>query len=60
MTTTQTHQAQIDEQETIWEVPDALWTRLEPLLIIDKPRKKSGRPSRDARSIFNGLIWLAR
>lgn len=60
MTTTQPHQAQIDEQETFWEVPDALWTRLEPLLIIDKPRKKSGRPSRDARAIFNGLIWLAR
>ncbi|AZI45143.1 transposase (plasmid) [Deinococcus psychrotolerans] len=29
-------------------------------MIIDKPRKKSGRPSRDARSIFNSLIWLAR
>ncbi|MFB9994427.1 transposase, partial [Deinococcus oregonensis] len=28
--------------------------------MIDKPRKKSGRPTRDARSIFNGLIWLAR
>ncbi|WP_225430196.1 transposase, partial [Deinococcus detaillensis] len=31
-----------------------------PILIIDKPRKKSGRPPQDARSIFNGLIWLAR
>lgn len=44
----------------IWEVPDALWTRLAPLLVIEKPRKKSGRPARDARPIFNGLIWLAR
>ncbi|WP_420594240.1 transposase [Deinococcus sp.] len=60
MTTTQLHQAKIDEQPVIWEVPDALWTRLAPLLLIDKPRKKSGRPARDARSIFNGLIWLAR
>ncbi len=44
----------------IWEVPDELWTRLASLLVIAKPRKKSGRPAHDARPIFNGLIWLAR
>lgn len=44
----------------IWEVSDALWARLAPILTIDKPRKKSGRPARDARAIFDGLIWLAR
>ena len=60
MTTTQVYQAQIDEQATIWEVSDDLWARLAPVLVIDKPRKKSGRPARDARAIFNGLIWLAR
>ena len=60
LTTTQPHQEQIDEQPTLWEVPDELWARLAPLLVIDKPRKKSGRPPRDARAIFNALIWLAR
>jgi transposase len=45
---------------TIWEVDDALWAELEPILRIDKPRKKPGRPRRDNRAIFDGLIWLAR
>ena len=44
----------------IWEVDDALWADLQPLLVIDKPRKKPGRPRNDDRPIFNGLIWLAR
>ena len=60
MTTTQPHQDQINDQDTLWEVSDKLWIRLAPVLVIDKPRKKSGRPTRDDRSIFNGLIWLAR
>ncbi|MFC3860893.1 transposase [Deinococcus antarcticus] len=60
MTTTQHHQQQINESPTVWEVNDALWERLEPVLRIEKQRKKSGRPPRDARPIFNALIWLAR
>ncbi len=39
---------------------DRLWAELEPLLIIDKPRKKPGRPRRVNRAIFDGLMWLAR
>ncbi len=45
---------------TIWRVDDALWAELQPLLVIDKPRKKPGRPRKDDRPIFDGLIWLAR
>lgn len=45
---------------TIWAVDDALWAELEPILRVDKPRKKPGRPRRDDRAIFDGLIWLAR
>lgn len=45
---------------TIWRVDDALWALLEPLLRVDKVRKKRGRPRRDDRAIFDGLIWLAR
>jgi transposase len=48
------------DDPTIWEVDDALWADLQPVLAIDKPRKKPGRPRADDRRLFNGLIWLAR
>src|SRR5260370_15159913 len=44
---------------TIWEVDDALWARIAPLVASTKPRKKPGRPRRDDRVLVNGLIWLA-
>jgi putative transposase len=53
--------ATIDKDDpTIWRIDDDLWRLLEPILCVDKPRKKSGRPRRDDRAIFDGLIWLAR
>jgi putative transposase len=48
------------DDPTIWRVDDALWAASQPLLGIDKPRKKPGRPRLDDRPIFDGLIWLAR
>jgi transposase len=48
------------DDPTSWEVDDDLWAALQPLLVIDKPRKKPGRPRANDRRIFNGLIWLAR
>lgn len=45
---------------TIWRADDALWALLAPILRVDKPRKKPGRPRRDDRAIFDGLVWLAR
>ena len=48
------------DDPTIWRVDDALWALLEPVLRVDKPRKKPGRPRRDDRAIFDGLIWLTR
>ena len=48
------------DDPTIWRVDDALWAELAPILRIAKPRKKPGRPRRDDRPIFDGLIWLAR
>ncbi len=48
------------DDPTIWRVDDDLWTLLKPLLRVDKVRKKPGRPRRDDRAIFDGLIWLAR
>ena len=48
------------DDPTIWRVDGALWAKLKPTLACDKPRKKPGRPRRDDRAIFDGLIWLAR
>ena len=48
------------DDPTIWRVDDALWALLAPVLRVDKPRKKPGRPRRDDRPLFDGLIWLAR
>src|SRR5215204_4538739 len=45
---------------TIWRVDDALWAEIEPVLRSTKVRTKPGRPRRDDRAIFDGLIWLAR
>ena len=48
------------DHPTIWAVDDVLWAELEPVLRVDKPRTKPGRPRRDDRAICDGLIWLAR
>lgn len=48
------------DDPTIWRVDDALWATLAPLLRIDKPRKKPGRPRRDDRPLLDGIIWLLR
>ena len=63
MTTTapaETGTAKAKDDPTIWEVDDALWERIQPLLVIHKIRKKPGRPREDDRPLLNGLIWLAR
>lgn len=52
--------APVKDDPTIWRVDDALWAELEPILWVDKLRKKPGRPRRADRAIFDGLIWLAR
>jgi transposase len=48
------------DDPTIWRVDDALWALLAPILKSEKDRKKPGRPRRDDRALFDGLIWLAR
>ncbi len=45
---------------TIWSIPDELWDEIKPLLKVDIPKKKPGRPRSDDRKILNGLIYLAR
>ncbi len=48
------------DDPTIWRVDDALWAELQPLLRVDKPRKKAGRRRNDDRPICDGRLWLAR
>lgn len=48
------------DDPTIWRADDALWARLAPLLVVDKPRKKPGRPRADDRALFAGVIWVLR
>ena len=48
------------DDPTIWRVDDALWAELQPLLVVDKPRKKPGRKRKDDRPILDGLIWFSR
>jgi putative transposase len=48
------------DDPTIGRVDDALWALWAPILKSEKARKKPGRPRRDDRVIFDGLIWLAR
>ena len=45
---------------TIWSIPDELWDEIKPLLKVDTPKKKPGRPIASNRKIWNGLIYLAR
>jgi putative transposase len=45
---------------TIWEVPDELWERIEPLLQELDPAKETGRPREDQRRILDALIFRCR
>ena len=39
-----------------YELTDAQWARLEPLLPPEKPW--TGRPNDDHRQILNGIVWV--
>ena len=45
---------------TIWEIPDALWQRIEPILQEFWPRKPTGRPPAHWRRTLNGIIFRMR
>lgn len=44
----------------IWEIPDALWAKIEPILLEDCPPKSTGRPHGDWRLALNGIIFRMR
>ena len=45
---------------TLWEVPDELWERIEPLLLKDEPPKATGRKRVDRRRVLDGIIFRMR
>ena len=45
---------------TIWEVPDALWERIEPILVAFWPRKPTGRRVANWRKMLNGILFRMR
>ena len=46
--------------ETIWEVPDELWERIEPIILEEDPPKARGRKRADPRQMLNGIIFRLR
>ena len=46
--------------ETIWEVPDELWERIEPIIMEEDPPKARGRKRSDPRQMLNGIIFRLR
>ena len=45
---------------TIWEVPDELWERIEPVILETDPPKARGRKRADPRQMLNGIIFRLR
>ena len=45
---------------TIWEVPDELWERIEPILMRRYPPARTGRPRADLRQVLNAIIYRMR
>lgn len=48
------------ELGVIWEIPDKLWERIEPILLEYWPRKPTGRLTADWRNAINGIIFRMR
>ncbi len=46
--------------ETIWEVPDELWERVEPIILEEDPPKVRGRKRADPRQMLTGIIFRLR
>lgn len=45
---------------TIWELPDELWERIEPILAKHYPPASTGRPRADLRLMLDAIIYRMR
>jgi len=41
-----------------YKISEDYWTKIEPLLPVPKPKKKSGRPRKGDRKIMSGIFYL--
>ncbi len=48
------------ELPTLWDLPDELWTRIEPVLAEQDPPKRTGRKWIDARRALDAIIFRLR
>ena len=51
---------QVEPLETIWEIPDDLWEKVEPVILEGTPPKITGRKRVNPRPILNGIIFRLR
>ena len=53
---------QVEPLETIWEIPDDLWEKVEPVILGAKEPlpKLTGRKRVNPRPILNGIIFRLR
>jgi len=54
------HRRAVAELDTIWEVPDALWDRIVPVLAEHDPAPGAGRPRIDQRAALDAIIFRLR
>jgi putative transposase len=45
---------------TIWELPDELWERIEPILARHYPPAPTGRPRTSLRAVLDGIVYRMR
>lgn len=46
--------------QTIWEAPDGLWERVQPVLAELDPPRATGRKRAEPRRILNGIVFRLR
>ena len=46
------------EVDVNWRIPESLWERVEPLLPIEGPKPKGGRPRAPARQCMDGVFYV--
>lgn len=44
----------------IWQIPDTLWDRIEPVLVELDPPKPTGRPRIDPREALDAILYQLR
>jgi transposase len=49
-----------DETDESFRVPDEMWERIKPLLPVERPKPKGGRPRNDDRDMLDAIFYVLR